>query len=161
MIIWRAAPVFCSSCRRFGGSHGRSSEVPVGRVGSAEGKHGKEVGGREQRAPLPSALRALGPGAYNTLGRGGTRIRWERRARGKGHGEGAKRAHSPSSSVDVAERIAETRKTSYTKNYYLMRPLRSHHEKQTWIPFQASLKKGRGMRGLEEREKGGEGGERG
>lgn len=73
MIIRRAAPVFCSSCRRFGGSRpgtdGRSVEVPVGK-GKRRDRQG-ETGGDYSRGP--SAL-AVGPGAHNMFGQEEARV---------------------------------------------------------------------------------------
>lgn len=56
MIIRRAAPVLCSSCRRFGGSRpgtdGRSVEVPVEK-GRRRDRQGEQAGVTVE-APLPS-----------------------------------------------------------------------------------------------------------
>lgn len=60
MIIRHAAPVFCSSCRRFGGSRpgtdGRSVEVPVGKGKRRDGQG--DAGGGYSRGPLCPRRRA-------------------------------------------------------------------------------------------------------
>lgn len=117
MIIRRAAPVFCSSCRRFGGSRpgtdGRSVEVPVGK-GKRRDRQG-ETGGDYSRGP--SAL-AVGPGAHNMFGQEEARVCWKYRVRGKGTWRGKKGPFSLFSSIGT-EHVAETRKTSRTKNALL------------------------------------------
>lgn len=132
MIIWRAAPVFCSSCRRFGGSDwgtdGRSVEVPVGkgRGGKREGIARRAGGGcrgrplcPRRRAPPRATIRsgekrqeARRSGRKRERAGNGPSERKRRRERGE-------RALSLSSSAIGTERIAETRKTSLTKNALL------------------------------------------
>ena len=73
-----------------------------------------EGGGRVED---PSAL-AIGPGAHNMFGQEEASVLKTPSER-KRNVNGGKRALSPSSSIDAETRVAETRKTSRTKNALL------------------------------------------